>query len=78
MPNKGHNLKKPKLAHPSVAPADATLPGLEPEKRHLTFAQHQHGLQAAEPVKAVDQQEPARQQMKSDAQQHQQKSGSHR
>lgn len=84
MASKSHNSKKPKLAT-HAAPLPGTNPqllqgadGAQPEKHHLTFAQHQHGLEATEAAGAKPLYEAPAQHPKSDAQQHQQKAGSHK
>jgi hypothetical protein len=82
MSTKSHNAKKPKLAHPPVSHADGAdamaLPGTEGAKHHVSFAQHQHEQQAGVSANVRLQQEPPEHHLKSDAQQHQQKNGSHK
>ena len=80
MSTKSHNAKKPKLAHlPTNHASEAsTLPGAEPEKHHLSFAQHQHEQQADANANVKLQQEQPQHELKADAQQHQQKSGGHK
>jgi len=87
MTTKSHNAKKPRLAdhhadRSDSAPAGSEAPlgpggeGSAPVKHKMSFAQHQHELQAEHPAAPL--QEAPAQHLKSDAQQHQQKSGSHR
>jgi hypothetical protein len=80
MASKSHNSKKPKLAtQPGFN--SQLIPGadaVQPEKHHLTFAQHQHELAATEAAGAKPLYEAPAQHPKSDAQQHQQKPGSHK
>lgn len=85
MTTKSHNAKKPKLADhhsgaaqdqaPSAQPGDPQAgEGATPEKHKMSFAQHQHELENAN---AAPPPEPPPRHLKSDAQQHQQKSESH-
>jgi hypothetical protein len=80
MSTKSHNAKKPKLAHlPTSHTSEASpIPGTEPEKHHLSFAQHQHEQQAEANAHVKLQEEQPQHELKSDAQQHQQKSGGHK
>lgn len=85
MTTKSHNAKKPKLAEhhaghaheqtPSVLPGSPLASGGEaaaPGKHKMSFAQHQHELQVEHTASAVP--EAPTRHLKSDAQQHQQKS----
>jgi hypothetical protein len=89
MTSKAHNAKKPKLASHHVdnshhqmsslvpgaeAPVSNGSEGTAPEKHKLSFAQHQHEREAS----AAPIQDAPTHHLKSDAQQHQQKSGSHK
>ena len=80
MTTKSHNAKKPKLAgHPgSVADSDPAAIEGAPAKHKMSFAQHQHELQAEHAAAPLPVPDAHLQHLKSDAQQHQQKSGSHR
>lgn len=80
MPSKSRNAKKPKLAGHSPSanhpvPAGLLGEGAEPEKHHMSFAQHQHQLQVARTDQPLPPQEAPTHNLKSDAQQHQQKPG---
>ena len=90
MSTKSHNAKKPKLASHQLGHGHEALPsgpaslegalgqGSAPEKHRMSFAQHQHERlpeHAASPVASAV--APAHQ-LKSDAQQHQQKAHSHK
>jgi len=91
MTAKSRNTKKPKLAshHPghiqgyalSVSPVlpstqDSDVPA--PGKHKMSFAQHQHELELERTPSPMPLQNDASQHLKSDAQQHQQKPGSHK
>jgi hypothetical protein len=87
MTSKSHNAKKPKLAghhlggahDPSSVQASPDSPlseGTTPEKHKMSFAQHQHEQQSEH--NALPLPEAPTHHLKSDAQQHQQKGGSHR
>jgi hypothetical protein len=86
MTTKSHNAKKPKLADHSAGhghhQADPALANpdpnaaVAPDKHKMSFAQHQHALEQ-EHAPAPLPEAPA-QHLKSDAQQHQQKAGSHK
>ena len=80
MSPKSHNAKKPKLAHlpTSHTPEASALPGAEPEKHHVSFAQHQHEQQVGAAANVKLQLEQPQHELKSDAQQHQQKPGAHK
>ena len=80
MPSKSRNAKKPKLAGHQhggghAMPAGLLREGTEPEKHRLSFAQHQHQLEVARTDQPLPAQAPSAPDLKSDAQQHQQKAG---
>ena len=89
MTTKSHNAKKPKLAgHPAGRPGDPASSGMAgpgapegdpsaPGKHKMSFAQHQHG-QAEHAPGPVAIPEPPVRHLKADAQQHQQKSHTHK
>jgi hypothetical protein len=93
MTTKSHNAKKPKLAGhhlgnsnnqiPSIlASSDSSVSnggeGSTPEKHKMSFAQHQHELQIERTASPLPLQDAPTHHLKSDAQQHQQKSNSHK
>jgi len=84
MPNKGHNAKKPKLAGHAGAHTSDQIPVLQDgaegttPKHKMSFAQHQHEQQMDRAATPMPPQEAPAQHLKGDAQQHQQKAGSHR
>ena len=81
MSSKSRNAKKPKLAGPKPsATHHQASPGLlaaatEPDKHHLSFAQHQHQLEVARTAQPLPAPDAPAHDLKSDAQQHQQKAG---
>ena len=81
MTSKSHNAKKPKLAAHTHEPAATLLAGTEgaaPDKHKMSFAQHQHELQAERITSHTPLPEAPEVHLKTDAQQHQQKAGSRR
>jgi len=84
MTTKSHNAKKPKLAGhadgqaPSAQTGSDAPSGDAPAKHKMSFAQHQHELQAEHTATPLPVPDAHLQHLKSDAQQHQQKSGSHK
>ena len=84
MTTKSHNAKKPKLAGhadgqaPSAQTGSDAPTGDAPAKHKMSFAQHQHELQIEHTPTPMPSMETTGQHLKSDAQQHQQKSGSHK
>jgi hypothetical protein len=79
MATKSHNAKKPKLAGHHLGSAQDEMPAvLAGEKHKMSFAQHQHEQQLEHTASAVPLPEAPTHQLKSDAQQHQQKPYSHK
>ena len=91
MSTKSHNAKKPKLAEHHLGtshepiPSDGASPdsspsmeGSRPEKHKMSFAQHQHEIQVERTASPIPAQDAVTHHLKSDAQQHQQKSNSHK
>ena len=91
MTAKSRNTKKPKLAihHPGhdqgyALPVSSGSPSTEdgdvpaPDKHKMSFAQHQHELEVERTPSPMPLQNVSSQHLKSDAQQHQQKPGSHK